>query len=296
MPTIQTFSYDLHHLSAIPPRPARSHKGTFGRVLLVCGSVGMCGASYLAGLAAYRTGAGLVELFAPQENRIILQTLLPEAVLTSYRTEDFDAEIPHDDLLRERIEAADAIVIGCGLGRSRATLKMLRTVLTEARVPVVLDADALNMLSDSPSLLARAEQTILTPHFREMSRLCDVDVEEIMADPVTVCRDFALANRLVCVLKDHHTAVSDGSDRVYLNQSGNSGMATGGSGDVLAGILGGLLAQCKDSSLPLFEIACLGVYLHGAAGDAAAEELGEYAMMASDIASHIGTVLKKIHQ
>lgn len=284
MKELQEFSYTENTLKALPPRPERSNKGDFGKVLCVCGSQGMSGASYLTALGAYRTGAGLVYIFAPEENRVILQTLIPEAVLLLYNSAE-----PDTDSLLQAMENCDTIVAGCGLGRSAAALTMLKCVLRNSRVPTVIDADALNLISEHPFLLKYAKGQIITPHIGEMSRLTGLSIEDILNDTKNTAARFAAEHSLICVLKDHETAVSDGTERIYINKSGNSGMSTGGSGDVLAGIIGALCAQ-KHLGLSNFEAAALGVYIHGLAGDRTAEKLGEYAVMARDIADNIRVV------
>ena len=291
MSSFSTFSFDKSALRRLPARPQRSNKGTFGRVLLVCGSRGMAGAAYLAGKAALRAGAGLVEIFTPQCNREIIQCLLPEAIVTSYSEES-----PEKELLDASLARADAVVCGCGLGQSAASRAVLSHLLRTVTAPCVIDADALNLVSRNPSLKKYLSGKIITPHPGEMSRLCGKDTEEICSQINSVCQEFARDHGLICVLKDHSTAVSEGSDRLYVNNSGNSGMATAGSGDVLAGIIGGILAQNQRGELSAFDVACLGVYVHGLSGDAAAAQLGEYSLIASDIIDHLPTVLRSIQR
>lgn len=272
-------SYTEKDLERLPPRPARSHKGTFGRVVCLCGSRGMAGAAYLSAYAAYRTGAGLVEIVTPESNRTVLQTLLPEAIVTSY-----DDHAPDLRVITSAVARADALVIGCGLGTSACSASVLEVALTYATAPTVLDADALNLLAKRPHLHAYVSGKIITPHPAEASRLFDAPVEEILADIPTHASRFAEALDCVCVLKDHHTAVAAKGSPLFQNTSGNSGMATGGSGDVLSGIIGGLLAQQKQLSSPdAYLAATLGVYLHGLCGDRAASRLTEYSVMASDL-------------
>lgn len=287
MKNISTYSYTVTDLKRLPSRPEESNKGTFGRVLCVCGSYGMAGAAYFAAKSALRTGAGLVEILTPRENMTVLQTLLPEAIVTVY-----DSSAPVAPVLEAAISRATAIVCGCGLGISQASRTVLSKVLRTATVPTVLDADALNLLSRNPSLLKYAKGKIITPHPAEMSRLTGIPTENIVADNLNICRDFARKHELVCVLKSHNTAVSDGGERIYVNNSGNSGMATGGSGDVLAGIIGGILAQDRDGKLTSLDTATLGVYIHGLAGDIAAEKVGKYSLIASDIIDALPLVLK----
>lgn len=308
-----TFSYTETDLEKLPKRPERSNKGTFGRLLVIGGSYGMCGAAYLCGKAAYRSGVGLTEIYTCESNRTILQTLLPEAVLSLYNDNcnlradmslmrnsakssvDFNA-----GTLYSALERADAVVIGVGLGQSEIAKTVLSVVLQTANAPVVIDADALNILSKNNDLkefiIKRSEQTsnrhggfIITPHPAEMSRLTGKPVSEICDNLGEVASEVSEKYGCVCVLKDHNTVVaSPGSDKLYVNMSGNSGMATGGSGDVLAGIIGALLAQ----GLSLEYAAELGVYIHGLAGDNAAAKLGECSVMASDIIDMLPKVFK----
>ena len=282
----QFFSYRPSDLARIPARPANSHKGTFGRVLVIGGSPCMSGAAYFSAKAAYRTGAGLVHILTHEDNRIILQTRLPEAILSTY------GERIHETAVLAAIEKADVIVIGVGLGQFPAAEELVRITLSRADVPLVIDADAINLIAKKPTLLDLASAPIIiTPHLMEMARLCDRTVQEIEADKLRYAAEIAEQNALICVLKGHETLVTDGSGderAVYVNKSGNSGMATGGSGDVLTGIIAALIAQGMEP----YDAATLGVYIHGLAGDAAAEALGEYSVMASDIIDHISAVIK----
>lgn len=280
------FSYEKSDLSLMPKRSADSHKGTFGRVLCIVGSSGMCGAAYLSAKAAYRTGAGLVEILTHRDNLIPLQTSLPEAIVTVYG-EDIDLHAVSD-----AVDRADVIVMGCGLGRSPLSRRLVAHVLRYTDKPRVIDADALNIISENPTLKKYLTGAIITPHVLEMSRLSVLSTEDILKAPESTALEFAKSSGAVCVLKKHRTVVSDGGERIYLNVSGNSGMATGGSGDVLAGIIGGILAQNKGGSLTLMEAASLGVYIHGLCGDTAAKNLGEYSLMASDIINALPICLK----
>lgn len=293
MNELNVFSYSRGELSLMPPRPAASNKGSFGRVLCVCGSHGMAGAAYFAAKAALRTGAGLVEIMTPEVNRSVLQSLLPEAVICTYAPEELNIRT-----VEAAVKRASAIVCGCGIGVTREAERLLATVLRYATAPTVLDADALNVIARAPQLLPYARGKIITPHPLEFSRLTSLDVEAIEAtesDRINTCRSFAAKHGLTCVLKGHRTVVSDGTEDIYINVSGNSGMATGGSGDVLAGIIGGILAQAvKQAQVSELRLAALGVYIHGLCGDVAAERLGEYSVIASDIIDALPTVLKEI--
>lgn len=280
------FSYRPSDLARIPARPIESNKSTFGRVLVIGGASGMSGAAYFSAKAAYRTGAGLVHILTHEDNRIILQTQLPEAILTVHGD---NPEACRASILAA-MERADVIVIGVGLGQSDGARDLLRLTLSHANVPLVIDADALNIIARDPSILDLASAPIVvTPHMMEMARLCDRTVSEIIADSLHYAVDFAEKNALICVLKGHETIVADNDEHpIYLNKSGNSGMATGGSGDVLTGVIAALIAQGMDP----FDATTLGVYIHGLAGDAASDDLGEYSVMATDIIEHISAVIK----
>ena len=276
----------------LPQRHDSFNKGDCGRVLCVCGSSGMAGAAYLCAKAAYRSGAGLVEIFTHESNRIILQTLIPEAIVTTY-----DDRYTKNDILPS-LERADCIVAGCGLGTdtlSRAIISDITREVNAEEKPLILDADALNIISRSPALLKHAKGAVITPHIKEMSRLTGKDVGELLENTAFAAHTFAKNNALTCVLKSHITVVADGSDKVYINTTGNSGMATGGSGDVLAGILAGILVQKRnDEQKNTLTDAALCVYLHGLCGDIAAQNLTEYSLMASDIVDALPQALKKL--
>ena len=270
-------------LDTLPRRPERAHKGTFGRVLVIGGSVGMSGAGYLAAKAAYRAGAGLVEIFAPNENRIIYQTQLPEALLTLYDPEALDGA-----LLESAIARADAIAIGMGLGRSPLTKAIVEQVLATATVPLVVDADALNEIAASQDLMRLlqlyAAPKCLTPHLGEMSRLCGRSVGEISMQLTSVAADAAALFEACVVLKDARTVIAD-KEHLYLNRYGNNGMATGGCGDVLAGIIAAFYAA-GDTDAPMH-----GVLAHALAGDAAKKNWGSHGLMASDLVDSLSQVL-----
>ena len=283
------YTYDPSDLMRIPPRKPWSNKGTYGKVLMIAGSKNMAGAAFLAGEAAYRSGSGLIRLFSCEENRVILQSLLPEAILTTYRD-------PEDALstLREAIEWATVIGFGPGLGTGPLPEQMLQLLLTTGKVPLVIDADGINVLArlradGSPvweDFLNYRHGIILTPHRMEMSRLCGKSLREISASLMDTAGELADSSHII-VLKDARTVVADGSEFIYLNTSGNHGMSVGGSGDVLTGMICGLLAGGTDPA----EAARLGVYCHGLAGDQAAGQTGHHALLARDIIEGISKVL-----
>lgn len=282
----RTFSYEKSDLKRLPKRPKRSNKGTFGKVLVIAGSPNMSGACYLSAKAAYRSGAGLVKILTAKENQIILQTSLPEAILATY-----DDVLKEEDIEKE-LDWATVIVFGPGIGISQVVGDLLQLVLTKAKVPVILDADGLNLLAmreDKEEILSHlSEDYILTPHLMEMSRLVDTSLEQVREDVLKAAVEMVSKTRCNLVLKDARTIVAT-EGKVYVNQSGNQGMATAGSGDVLTGIIAGMITGGMTS----FEAACLGVYVHGLAGDAAREKKGTYSLMAEDIIDGISEVLKK---
>lgn len=280
----------------LPVRVPWGNKGTFGRVLVIAGSQGMAGAACLSAMAAYRTGAGLVELVTPSCNRSILQQLLPEAVLHCYPDYLEDAEdqgASCDERLRSWLEPicirSQAIVIGPGLSQSEAAQQLLTSVLMlHGKIPLVIDADGLNLLAklDQKEL---GDSVILTPHPGELARLLRAGTMSVKQDFRGSAGELLLRYRAVCVCKDARTVISVPDHGQYLNLTGNSGMAVGGSGDILTGVIAALAAQ----GLPPWRAAVLGVYLHGMAGDAAAEKKGQYGMVARDIIEGLPEALKQ---
>lgn len=273
--------------SMLPARRADTHKGDYGKALIIAGSKGMAGAAYLGALAAYRTGAGLVQIYTPEENRIVLQTLLPEAIIRCY---DFFDE---KELLR-LLDWADVVSIGSGLGTSDKSRRILQTTLENVRVPCVVDADGLNLLAEHSRYLAKLphENFVFTPHMKEMSRLVKKPVDELKKNKLEILDQFTGKYRVTCVLKDARTCIGRQGDHPFVNLSGNAAMAKAGSGDVLAGVITGLIAQ----KMNCFDAAVLGVYLHGLAGDAARREKGIYSVLARDLADGIGKVLKDLEE
>lgn len=270
-------------LALLPPRPRRAHKGSFGRVLVIGGAMGSAGAAHLAAKAAYRAGAGLVEILAPEENRLIHQIALPEALLTCYREENATAQ------LAAALARADAVAIGMGLSQNDTAKVLLEGVLATQNRPLVIDADALNLISASPTLramLITRGNAVLTPHMKEAARLLGLPTAVVAADLPRAAEALATTLGAVAVLKDAHTVIA-AEDALFINTFGNSGMATGGSGDVLAGIIASLLAQGATKA----NAAIGGVLAHALAGDAAKEALGGHGMLAGDIADALCHVL-----
>lgn len=273
-------------LAALPPRPADAHKGTFGRVLVIGGSLGMGGAGFFAAKGALRAGAGLCEIFTIPENRVIYQTALPEALVS------VDTPENGTTALRAALKRATAVAVGMGMGQTPRAAALLAETLAAAQCPLVVDADALNLIAADDILFAALRErayrapTVLTPHLGEMARLTGNAINEIAADPARFAHDFAKETATITVLKSHKTVISDGRS-VYRNTFGNSGMATGGSGDVLAGVIAAFLAQGADG----IDAARLGVLAHALAGDAAIERRGNHGMLASDIVDGLCAVL-----
>ncbi|MEY8427007.1 NAD(P)H-hydrate dehydratase [Lachnospiraceae bacterium 46-15] len=264
----------------LPQRMRYSNKGTYGKALLAAGQKNMCGAACLAGEAAYRMGTGLVKIFTEECNRVIVQARLPEALLSAYE--------PQDVLEEESIfQWPTAAGIGPGFGTGTGKWEILCLFLEKCICPLVLDADALNLLSGRTEKLRECRSSVVvTPHIGEMERLTGIPKKTIQEDLPGTCRQFAEEYGVVCVLKDTRTVISDGRE-ICVNLTGTDGMATGGSGDVLTGILTGLLAQGMET----FAAAKLAVWIHGAAGELAAERLGKRGMLAGDILQEIPTVL-----
>ena len=271
-------------LSLLPDRNPWGHKGNFGKLLLLCGSRGYTGAAFFAAMGALRSGAGLVFLGVPESIYGIEAVKLNEPVI--FPLPDAGGRLSVDAVpeILTRLPQMDAVLVGPGLGQSEGTLAVVRAVLEKAECPVVVDADGINVLSAHRDLLrGRKSPTILTPHDGEFARLGGVIGEDRMAAAA------ALAEELGCtvLLKGHETCITDGVNG-YFNPTGNPGMAVGGSGDVLAGVITALLG----AGLPPLEAAACGAWLHGAAGDRCAAELGQYGMLPTDMLSALPRLMK----
>lgn len=278
---------ELNHervLSLLPDRDPWGHKGNFGKLLLLCGSRGFTGAAYLAAMGALRSGAGLVFLGVPECIYPIEAVKLNEPVV--FPLPDWDGTLSASALrsILARLPQMDGVLLGCGLGQSAGTLAVVRGVLENAKCPVVLDADGINVLSAHKDVLReRVYPTILTPHDGEFLRFGGSIGENRMASAAELARQLGC----IVLLKGHETCITDG-EMGYLNRTGNPGMAVGGSGDVLAGIITGLLGQ----GLAPLEAAACGAWVHGAAGDLCAEEIGQYGMLPTDMLTALPRLLK----
>ena len=271
-------------LKLLPNRPVNGHKGDFGKILLLAGSVGYTGAPVLAALGALRTGAGLVFLGVPESIYQIAAMKLTEPIV--FPLPQQDGMLSQEGLARilEKASSMDAVLIGPGLGCSDATEEIVCQVLSSCKVPVVLDADGINLAGKHKDILrGRTSPTILTPHAGEFQRLTGRKPENRLDSAVEAAKDLGG----ILVLKGHETVITDGA-AVYINPTGNPGMAVGGSGDVLAGMIVSLLGQ----KIPPLEAAACGAWLHGAAGDLCAKELGQYGMLPTDMVQVLPRLLK----
>lgn len=273
----------------LPKRNRYAHKGDFGKLLLVAGSVGFTGAAALAARGALRTGAGLITVAVPNSVWPVLAAKLDEPMVVPEPDRDGKLSLAAREDLLERLERADACLIGPGLGRSEELTELVSALLQHARCPVVLDADGINAMATHKDRLREAAcPLILTPHDGEFARL-EAGTLPVQEEELRVRRAMALAQELDCVVlcKGHRTLITDGR-LVYRNETGNPGMATGGSGDVLAGIIVSFLGQ----GLAPLEAAAAAAWLHGAAGDAAAQIWGEYGLTPTDMIDTASRLLK----
>lgn len=280
-------------IPSLPTRPADAHKGTFGRVLIVAGSRGMSGAACLSGLGALRGGAGLVYVAAPEGIAPVVAGMEP-SYLTIPLPEDDAGRLTGDalPLIQSRLGEMDALAIGPGWGQSEELRRLAAELYTCVTIPMVVDADALNALSHQLSLLpTHAGPRVLTPHPGEFARLIGGDTAGMRSRREALAGEFAARYGVVLVLKGQGTVVADGAN-MWINSTGNSGLATGGTGDVLTGVIAALLAQ----RMPPFDAARLGVYLHGLAGDLAAAELSEPGLIASDLPRYLGAAWQRVRR
>ena len=269
-------------MSYLSPREKFQHKGDFGRVQVFAGSLGKMGAAFLCSKAVLRSGAGLLTVHTPECGMQILQSSLPEAMLT------IDSAYEHISSV-SLLEETDVVCFGPGIGQHNKTAEALRLLLSKGPEKLVIDADGLNIISQHPELLDMLpEGTILTPHVGEFHRLFGVCKNGM--DRITIAQKMAKRLNVVIVLKGAHSAIVSPNEDIFFNNTGNPGMATAGSGDVLAGMITGLLSQ----GLSSLQAACLGVYLHGKAGDLAKKTLGEVSLMASDLLEFVPKAISNV--
>lgn len=270
-------------LKILPDRNPFAHKGDFGRTLLLCGARGFTGAAYLAAMGALRSGGGLVFLGVPESIYAIEAVKLNEAVVFPLPDRGGMLSMEAIPEILDRILGMDAVLIGCGLGQSEGTREVVEAVLRSADCPVVLDADGINVLREHMDVVrGRQQPTILTPHDGEFRRIGTLS-QDREASTKVLAKDLGA----IVLLKGHRTIITDG-ENTYINTTGNPGMAVGGSGDLLAGIIVSLLGQ---GIAPLEAAACA-AWLHGAAGDRCAEELGQYGMLPTDMLNALPRLMK----
>jgi hydroxyethylthiazole kinase-like uncharacterized protein yjeF len=275
----------------VPVRVADAHKGDFGRVVIVAGSLGRTGAAHLTAVGALRSGAGLVTIATPRSCLPVIAAMAPE-YMTEPLEETAAGTIDYGALDRVLDLKADIIAVGPGLGQSPGTSAFVHALLERSGVPLVLDADALNAFAADPERLVGRDEVavVITPHPGEMARLLHTTIEDVQRDRLGAARSFAAAHRVHVVLKGHRTVIAAPDGRTFVNLTGNSGMATGGTGDLLTGMVAAWFAQLLDA-----EAACkLAVYVHGTAGDLAEADEGEVSLVAGDVASRIGDALLEL--
>jgi NAD(P)H-hydrate epimerase len=282
------------------PRPADSHKGMYGHVLVIAGSVGKTGAAAMSAIAALRAGVGLVTVATPKSALPVVAGLglefmtepLPETDSGSISLQALDGRV-----MDRLVQGKSLIAVGPGIGGDPETVEFVRELVRDISVPMVIDADGLNALAGSLDCLdGKGRVRVLTPHPGEMARLAGVKTAEIQSRRLDVARDFAATHNVVLVLKGFRTLTTDPDGTVWVNPNGNPGMAKGGTGDVLTGVVAGFLAQFGNRSRarPLVEVAAAAVYVHGLAGDLAADDVGEMSMLAGDLLQHIPDALKNV--
>ena len=261
-------------------RPKNSHKGTFGTALLFCGSYGMCGAEILSARAALRSGVGIIKALVCDKNYTAFTSCVPEAVTIPVATSENGAPIVYDRTILSALSSSNALLIGCGLGRSDEARKLVIRTLEKTQIPTVVDADGINALQGGINIIRKMNvPVILTPHPAEMARLCDTTTEQVEANRIKFAKKFAVENNCILALKGTNTIVATPNGRIFFNTTGNDGLATGGSGDVLSGMIVSRLAQGYD---PLTAVLN-SVWIHGAVADKLAEGVHTRAILPTDI-------------
>ena len=278
----------------LPTRHPDTHKGDVGRVVVVAGSVGLTGAAALCSEAALRAGAGLVTLALPKSLNDLMAVKLTEVMTTPLpETKGRSLSLSALPELVSLLDRADAAAIGPGLSQHPQTKQLVRQLLPRVVKPCVVDADGLNALAEDVDLLKRRDvPAVLTPHPGEMGRMIRLSAGDVQRDRERIASEFAKKYRVIVALKGHRTIVANVDGECYVNDTGNPGMASGGMGDVLTGLIAGLLGQ----GLAAFEAARLGVYLHGLAGDLAAKERGQVGLIASDLLARIPLAIRQYQQ
>lgn len=274
------------------PRPRASHKGDYGRVFILAGSIGMSGACYLASMAALKSGAGLVTVGVPKSLALPLSRKMAEAMMKALpETEEGSLSREAIKPIQNFLKTQDVLAAGPGLSQNPETQVVIRKTILNCKKPMVLDADGLNAFKGKANLLRNLRTcAILTPHPGEFIRLFGGPAPKSEPERKKRALEIAKKFKVILVLKGHHTVVASPKGEIYVNPTGNPGMATGGTGDVLTGVIAGLLGQKIDP----FKAACFGVYLHGLAGDFAAKEKGEISLVAGDLLNCLPEAFQKI--
>ncbi len=292
---IRTNTIDTGHISKLlPARKADSNKGDFGKVFIVTGSPGMTGAGCLSGKAALRSGAGLVYLGVPKSLSAIYDSLLIESVTVPLE-DNGTGHISRDSIKQvlSQLKRSTVTAVGPGLSVSKDTIELVGSIIENSEAPLVLDADALNALSKDISVLKKCRgEVVITPHPGEMARLLSISIDDVQNNRIETAREFALKWNVITILKGSRTVVAFPEGTTYINLTGNSGMATGGTGDVLTGILAGLIGQGVKPA----DAALIGVHIHGLAGDRAAASKGECGLIAGDLIEELPYAIKQLRR
>ncbi len=279
-------------LGMFPKRTPEAHKGDFGRILIIAGSAGYTGAAYLTSQAAMRSGSGLVTLAIGRTLYPIMASKLTEVMIKPYfETKDYSLSLLAEKELINFSEKCDAIAIGPGISQNKETQHLVRNLVAKLNKPVILDADGINsFVGHLDELKAAKTQLVLTPHPGELARLTGKDIGDIQNSRKDIALSFANEYNTVLVLKGHNTIVARPDGEFYINETGNAGMASGGVGDVLTGVIASFIGQGCEA----FTASMLGVYFHGLAGDEAVKEKGPLGLIATDILNKLPEVLKKL--
>lgn len=279
------------HIGKIPGRREDSHKGDYGKVMIIAGSIGMTGAACLSSRAAMRAGSGLVTNFIPETLNDIMEIKLTEVMTRPVADtgKGMFSEKAAKDIV-EFSKSCDAAVLGPGIGRGDGISKLVIQLLKELECPVVLDADGINAIEGQIEVLSQREyRTVITPHPGEMARLTGKSIQDVTADREGAAKSAAKLSGTVVCLKGHRTVVADPAGALYVNETGNSGMATGGSGDVLTGMIASFIGQGVGD----FSASVAAVYLHGMSGDVSSERMGPFSMIASDLIDNLPEAFKR---
>lgn len=283
------YKIDKEIQELLPKRNKYSHKGSYGRVGVIAGSKGMTGANYLSTMAALKTGSGLVYSIVPESILDIMSIKLIEAIVIPLKDEEGYFSKDSIDSIKDKLNNFNTIIIGPGIGHKENIKNFVEYIIENFKNPILIDADGLNNISENLEILNKNNNIVITPHPGEFSKLTGNSIEEIENNRIKYAVEFSKKYNIVTVLKGHETIVTDGEE-IYINETGNPGMATAGSGDVLSGIIGSFISQ----GIEIFDAAVLGVYVHGLAGDIAKEILGEYSIIARDILEKIPEAIKLI--